>query len=177
MRSPTRRWILLAITLVIIGFGFGMHCPSPFAAMQLGESFLLQLLANFTIICIFGPLGPGLYALVVCRTLLARFEYELSTHRSEESTDWDNYVDRIVNSADELESEHLLIAASEVGDYPILLHREILNQHAHILGDSGASKTALAMGPQATQLIARADSTVVIIDLKGDKALFGELST
>lgn len=172
LRSPIRRWILLASTLVVAGFGFGMHCPSPFAAMQAGESFLLQLLANFTIICIFGPLVLITTLWLCAGTLLARFEHELSTQRNAESKDWDQYVDRIINSEDELEREHLFLGTSEVGDYPILLHREILNQHAHILGDSGASKTALVMGPQATQLIARADSTVVIIDLKGDRALF-----
>jgi hypothetical protein len=78
----------------------------------------------------------------------------------------------MINSNDELEREHIFIGTSETADYPVLVHRKIHDQHGHILGDSGSSKTALAMAPQATQLIARADSTVVIIDLKGDKALF-----
>ncbi len=172
LRASIHRWCLIASTLVAIGFGFGLHCPNPFDAMRVGESLMLQLLANFTFICIFGPLVLISTLWLVAGTLLARFEHELLNHRNQESTDWDHYVERIVNSADELEREHLFLGTSEVGDYPILLHREILDQHAHILGDSGASKTALAMGPQATQLIARADSTVVIVDLKGDKALF-----
>ncbi|MCC7333539.1 MAG: type IV secretion system DNA-binding domain-containing protein [Pirellulaceae bacterium] len=172
LRSPVRRWSLLIGALVVTGFSFGVYCPSPQYAMRAGESVVLQALANLTIICVFGPLVLGSTLWLCTGTLLARFEKELSTHRCKETTDWDNYVDRIINSEDKTEREHLLLGASEVGDYPILLHREILDQHVHILGDSGASKTALAMGPQATQLIARADSTVVIIDLKGDKALF-----
>lgn len=172
LRSPLHRWAFLIGILVVIGFGFGANCPSPFAAIHAGESFLLQVIGNLTFICVMGPVVLVSTLWLSAGTLLDRFESELSVHANSVSTDWDNYVDRIVNSDDELEREHLFIGTSEVGDYPILLHREILNQHVHILGDSGASKTALAMGPQATQLIARADSTVVIIDLKGDRALF-----
>ena len=100
-----------------------------------------------------------------------------STRPSAKSTDerespWDNYVDRIINSGDELESEHVLIGATLSGDYPLLVHKQIYDQHFHVLGDSGARKTSLGMSPLATQLIARGDASVVIIDLKGDNAFF-----
>ena len=172
LRSPWNRWTVLAATLVAIGFGYGIHCPSPIEVLRAGGSFSMQLLANLVLISLTGPLVLFATLWLTAGTLLVRFEKELSKHRDEETTDWDNYVDRIVNSNDKLEREHLFIGTSETSDYPILVHRDIHDQHGHILGDSGASKTALAMGPQATQLIARADSTVVIVDLKGDKALF-----
>ena len=172
LRSPWSRWALLTATLVAIGFGYMAQCPSPIHAVQTGGSFLMQLSANLVLACLAGPLVLLGTLWLTAGTLLVRFENELSEHRDERTTDWDNYVDRIVNSNDALEREHLLIGTSETGDYPVLIHRKIHDQHAHILGDSGASKTALAMGPQATQLIARADCTVVILDLKGDKSLF-----
>jgi hypothetical protein len=172
LRSPWHRWTALAATLVAIGFGYATQCPPPIAVVQTGGSFLMQLLANLVLISVTGPLVLLATLWLSAGTLLARFENELSRHRDDETTDWDNYVDRIVNSENDLERDHLFIGTSESGDYPILVHRDIHDQHGHILGDSGASKTALAMAPQATQLIARADSTVVIIDLKGDKALF-----
>ena len=172
LRSPWNRWAMIAATLVAIGFGYGVHCPSPIEVLRAGGSFSMQLLANLVLIGLTGPLVLFATLWLTAGTLLVRFEKELSKHRDDETTDWDNYVDRIVNSNDKLEREHLFIGTSETSDYPILVHRDIHDQHGHILGDSGASKTALAMGPQATQLIARADSTVVIIDLKGDKALF-----
>ncbi len=172
LRPPPRRWALLAATLLAIGFGYGVHCPSPLDTFRGGGSFWMQWGANFLGIALAGPLALLVTLWLSAGTLLARFERELSEPRDAESTDWDIYVDRILNSEDELEREHLLLGFCEAGDYPVLVHREIYNQHAHILGDSGASKTALAIGPQAVQLIARADCTVVVIDLKGDRALF-----
>jgi hypothetical protein len=163
---------VVVVTLVAVGFGYGTQCPSPLAALQAGGSLSMQVLTNLVLISLTGPLVLFATLWLTAGTLLVRFEKELSQHRDDKTTDWDNYVDRIINSGDKLEREHLFIGASETGDYPILVHRDIYDQHGHILGDSGASKTALAMGPQATQLIARGDSTVVIIDLKGDKALF-----
>jgi Type IV secretion-system coupling protein DNA-binding domain len=172
LRSPWHRWTLLVFTLLMIGFAFGTKCPHPFGFHRVGDSFSMQLLANLVMISVTGPLVLCATLWLSAGTLLARFEKELSQHRDEETTDWDNYIDRIINSDDALEREHLFLGVSETSDYPILVHQQIHDQHGHILGDSGASKTSLAMGPQATQLIARADSTVVIVDLKGDKALF-----
>ena len=87
-------------------------------------------------------------------------------------TPWDNRIERMIWSNDPLETEHLYLGASLEGDYPVLLHRELLNAHAHILGDTGSRKTSIGIAPLLTQLIAREDSSVLIIDLKGDKTLF-----
>jgi hypothetical protein len=87
-------------------------------------------------------------------------------------TPWDNRIERIIRSKDELEAEHLYLGTSIEGDYPILLHLKLLQRHAHILGDTGSGKTALGIAPMLTQLIARERSSVLVIDLKGDKALF-----
>jgi hypothetical protein len=87
------------------------------------------------------------------------------------------------------EAEHLLIgleASGADGNYqtapkPILLDRSILAEHLHILGRSGSNKTSLGIIPIVTQLIRgyrtssnkrSPDRPVVIIDLKGDPALF-----
>ena len=172
LRLSWNRWALLATTLIVIGFGFGMHCPDPASAVNYGSSWTVQVATNFVAICLAGPMVLCSTLWLVAGTTLARFERELSEHQDEDITDWDNYVDRIINSKDELERDHILMGTSEKADYPILVHRRIHDQHGHILGDSGSSKTALAMAPQATQMIARADSTVVVVDLKGDKALF-----
>jgi len=172
LRLSWNRWALLAVTLVVIGFGFGVHCPNPATAAQHGSSFTVQMATNAIFICLAGPIVLCCTFWLVAGTTLARFEKELSHHRDPDATDWDNYVDRLINSNDELEREHILMGTTEKADYPVLIHRKIHDQHGHILGDSGSSKTALAMAPQATQMIARADSTVVIVDLKGDKALF-----
>ena len=87
-------------------------------------------------------------------------------------TPWDNRIERIIWSPDDLEAEHFYLGSSVEGDYPVLLHRDLLNAHAHILGDTGSRKTSIGIAPLLTQIIARQDSSVLIIDLKGDKSLF-----
>jgi len=86
------------------------------------------------------------------------------------------------------EKEHLFLGVRLFegrGDYftnnePVLLDRKILSEHLHILGRSGSNKTTLGILPIVTQLIRGFNETdgksdtqpIVIIDLKGDPALF-----
>lgn len=172
LQFPLFRWAALITCLVVFAFSHSIQCPNPGDTARSHGLFLGPLLMNFVCVVVASPLVLCSILWCTAGTLLCRFDTELSKHKDEDTTDWDNYIDRIVNSNDELESEHLLLGVSEKGDYPILVHNEIHDQHAHIVGDSGASKTALGIAPQVTQKIAKADSTVVIVDLKGDKALF-----
>lgn len=87
-------------------------------------------------------------------------------------TDWECYVQRLQASNVPLEREHLWIGTHAEDDYPILLHRDILSEHAYLVGDSGSGKTALGILPILAQLTRMNDAAVVIIDLKGDNALF-----
>lgn len=87
-------------------------------------------------------------------------------------TPWDNRIERIMWSDDPLEREHLYLGSALEGDYPVLLHRDLLFTHAHILGDTGSRKTSIGIAPLLTQLLAREDCSILIIDLKGDKSLF-----
>ena len=89
---------------------------------------------------------------------------------------WRIAVERMRGSSVAQEArEHVLLGTSLHNDYPILLDRAILNQHGHILGDTGARKTALGIAPLATQLIGLKDSSVVVLDLKGETSLFHSL--
>lgn len=89
-----------------------------------------------------------------------------------EKSPWAIAVDRILNSQDSLEREHLLLGRSLFGDYPVLLHKSLLQQHAHLVGDTGSRKTSLGIAPLIAQLIAARDCSVLVLDLKGDRALF-----
>ena len=51
---------------------------------------------------------------------------------------------------------------------PFLVPRTVLREHAHILGDSGSGKTARGLIPLAEQLVADGQSSLMVIDLKGD---------
>jgi hypothetical protein len=70
---------------------------------------------------------------------------------------------------------------NETAPRSLFLHERILAEHCYIVGPSGSGKTSLGIAPILTQLIrgARRDSDelpepypVVILDLKGDPALF-----
>jgi len=103
---------------------------------------------------------------------------------------WAYFVKRLINSTHQAvapdgptirEAEHLFLGAEPDLDFPILLDRKLLNEHCYIMGDSGSGKTSLGIMPILSQLGAgyvRADGKpstphpTVIIDLKGDPALF-----
>ena len=64
---------------------------------------------------------------------------------------------------------------------PLLLHEKILAEHCYIVGPSGAGKSSLGIMPLIAQLMrgARTKSDelsapypVVVLDLKGDAAMF-----
>jgi hypothetical protein len=109
-------------------------------------------------------------------SLLARYwlalEVEAAYDQSQTKSSWTIAVNRILNSRVALEREHLLLGRALEADYPVLLDRALLHQHAHLVGDSGARKTSLGIAPTIAQLIASNDCSVVVLDLKGDRALF-----
>lgn len=80
---------------------------------------------------------------------------------------------RIRNSKDKLERDHLWLGVSKEGGHPVLLDKRVLEHHAHIMGGTKTGKTSLGLAPMLHQLIGQ-DCSVVILDLKGDQALFAE---
>lgn len=104
--------------------------------------------------------------------------------------EWEWYFDRIVSSPhtaiDPLgqtvrEAEHFFVGVEPRAGFPVLLDRGLLSEHAYFVGDSGSGKTSLGIMPLLIQLIrGHADGKgattpcppIVIIDLKGDPALF-----
>ncbi|MEZ4651991.1 MAG: type IV secretion system DNA-binding domain-containing protein [Candidatus Eisenbacteria bacterium] len=82
-------------------------------------------------------------------------------------------TDRLRHSRNEDERRHLWIGRSAEWGYPVLLDRDALERPAHILGGTGSGKTARGVAPLINQLI-RPDCSVLVIDLKGDQALFEE---
>lgn len=92
---------------------------------------------------------------------------------------WRGYAERLHESPVRLAREHLWIGTSTYNDYPVLLHRSALHEHAHILGDTGSGKTSRGLAPLVSQLIATGaprdgypGHSVVVIDLKGEPYFF-----
>lgn len=104
--------------------------------------------------------------------------------------EWQWYVDRLRESqqqcADPLggtirEAEHLFLGVEPNAQFPVILDKSILSEHCYIVGDTGSGKTALGIMPLLMQLMrgnAESEGEVsppppmIIIDLKGDPALF-----
>jgi hypothetical protein len=82
---------------------------------------------------------------------------------------WDTKVERLLNG---LRRPHLYAGRALSDGAPWVADRELLETHTHFMGGSRCGKTALGLASLAFQLIAHADSSVVVIDLKGDNALF-----
>ncbi|WP_339888915.1 type IV secretory system conjugative DNA transfer family protein [Rhodopirellula europaea] len=62
----------------------------------------------------------------------------------------------------------MLFGVNEFDGSPILIPRSALREHVHFLGATGSGKTALGLSPLISQLLDFEDSSVVVVDLKGD---------
>jgi hypothetical protein len=51
---------------------------------------------------------------------------------------------------------------------PVLVPRKVFQEHAHVLGDSGAGKTSLFLCPIIEQLASQGECSIIVIDLKSD---------
>ena len=104
--------------------------------------------------------------------------------------EWQWYVDRIKDSphstngplGDEVrEADHHFIGIEPHAAFPVLLDQKLLGEHCYMVGDSGSGKTSQGLMPLLIQLIqgrhnSKGERTkcppIVILDLKGDPALF-----
>lgn len=87
-------------------------------------------------------------------------------------TPFDAYSDRLRYSLNSTERDSIWIGFHETLKFPILVSVELIREHMHILGATGIGKTALGVSTLITQLIRRGDGPVIILDCKGDNALF-----
>ncbi len=85
---------------------------------------------------------------------------------------FDGYVQRLLQSANPVERDSTYWGHTLHHEYPVLVPASLLFEHVHILGGTGTGKTALGIAPLMIQLIRRNDGPVLVLDLKGDNALF-----
>ena len=123
---------------------------------------------------------PPLFFLACCFTTAARvvgfYGQQLGTADPEQvlsTQTWDDLVKHAQAITDKEQNDYLLLGTNAFDDTPVIVPREVFAEHAHLLGDSGSGKTSLGLASLIAQFIRFADSSVVILDLKGDDlALF-----
>lgn len=124
------------------------------------------------------------------QNLLALEREVMALKEQDTRSEWKWYVDRLRNSMHEAvdplgikvrEAEHMFMGVEKHAKYPILLDEKILSEHTYIAGETGSGKTSMGIMPILLQLIEghtqKDGSTspvppIVILDLKGDSALF-----
>ena len=83
----------------------------------------------------------------------------------------EHYANRMRNSTNPIEARSLLMGINPGSEHPVILDSDLLMEHMHILGPTGSNKTSKGLIPLITNLI-RNGETCIILDLKGDDALF-----
>lgn len=102
----------------------------------------------------------------------ARDQPDTAPSQDQAENAWERHVALTQNNPNPLLREHLWLGTNDTYGYPVLLHQPVLNDHGYIMGDTGSGKTSRGLLPLITQLIRHRNAPVVIIDLKGDKAMF-----
>ena len=131
-------------------------------------------LAAFPVIVLIGTL------IAVAGPVLSTFYREIESPGGAETmeradmTDFMAFAQKLAESSDLREREHILIGFhSELG-YPILVPRKCFT-HSIYVGPTGRGKTSIGVAQRLVQEIMRGDRPIVVIDNKGDSALFHEV--
>ena len=149
--------------------------------MQVGNAtqLLLNIAIQSAVVVGLPPLLMFSMAVIALGPVLRQFELLCETEQAllgnEGWTEFDGYIDRLINSGNASEAECVWIGFHKERGFPILIPVALLNQHAHLLGGSGSGKTGLGLSTLVAQLIKRDDGPVIVIDGKGDEAFFQSL--
>ena len=171
-----------------------------FPSLIAGGAAALLLAAVFPVLILLALYRPALARLVRLEKDIRENLDSFESYRDEEGkpirrTDWQWMVDRIRDSKHTApmpaiaqhvagkpvrEADHLFLGVEPGFHFPVLLHRDIVKQHLYICGQTGSGKTSLGLTSLLLQLLRPhrgpdgpvPPPPVVIIDLKGDLAMF-----
>ena len=121
----------------------------------------------FTILFVASPLAiAGMLIGIIALPALIRFSRPAS--RPPQNNDWQAVTESMRSSTNPIERDSIYLGRLSHDGAPLLVPRPVFREHAHILGDSGSGKTARGLIPLSEQLIGDCDSSLMVIDLKGD---------
>jgi len=88
--------------------------------------------------------------------------------RLKSGTYWQSLVSELRGSENPHSRDAYFMGNLSADGTPLLIDREVFKEHGHFLGSSGAGKTSKGLNPWIEQTIGFGDSSLVVIDLKGD---------
>ena len=151
--------LLLASLLPLSDLVWGSHSSS----FGITDVFVMVPLALFMVAL---PVGVAIFLMMlVAAPALCRFS-AIQVRNVDAS--WEQVTDTLRSSDNEIERDSLFFGRLTHDGSPLLVPRAVFKEHAHFLGDSGSGKTARGLLPLAEQLVADQQSSLVVIDLKGD---------
>jgi hypothetical protein len=143
----------------------GLVVAVPLYAMVIRELLLLLFVFMFPIAFFFSA-----SARIVA---MLRQQLEANPDDFLGSNNWDRVVEEVMGSDDPTEADSLILGRNHADGAPVIVPRKVFHDHAHILGDSGSGKTSMGISLILNQLIRHENSSIVVLDLKGDdNALF-----
>jgi hypothetical protein len=119
------------------------------------------------------PLAFVALVLAIAGRTLAHFGHSFGAESPyvRDITEWDSAVERLRQSRDPLETEHVWLGVAIETDSPVIMHRQLAAEHVHLMGSTGSNKTSVGVTQLLEQLIGP-ESSILVLDLKGDMALF-----
>ena len=165
--------IFLSFAVNTFWFPWGLES---FTHVGSATGLILNITVQFAIVFALAPSLLFAMALVGIGPVLREFERLCDDEKPllgrKSWTEFDAYHDRLRRSGNATEAECIWIGLHKEREFPILIPESLFNQHAHLLGGSGAGKTGLGLATLTAQLIKNDKGPVIIIDGKGDNALF-----
>ena len=147
-----------------------------FTLVDSASQLIFNIALQFTIVLCLAPALLFAMAVVAIGPVMRAFEQlsegEAALFAHQGWTQFDCYLDRISKSGCAAENECVWIGFHQQLQFPLLIPTSLFNQHAHFLGGSGAGKTGLGLATLTAQMIRQKDGPVIVIDGKGDNALF-----
>jgi len=127
------------------------------------------------------PTGEASSLSAECEKRLQQDQRTPFERRSDRLRDSEHVSKDVITGAEIKEAEHLFLGIEPWQEFPVLLHQLMLGEHVYIAGRTGSGKTSMALMLMLIQLIRghrtaggeRSEKVpIVIVDLKGDKAMF-----
>ena len=134
--------------------------------MQIG-GFVLQMACVPAVALLFTVAFAYLGIFAAASTVAGR-QRRLTPEELVSAEDRANILGLLATSTDQIEKKSLFLGVNATDNAPVLVPREVFQDHAHILGDTGSGKTSIGIASIVSQLLRDKDCSVVVLDLKGD---------